>query len=148
MPTADEITTQLREADTGRLLMMVIHIPDLVTALQDGEQIEYVAQAKYSNKTVVAVVTNARLLFFEVPAKGLLASIPYTSLSSVEYKTELHVHHIQPFRTFGYVRGANDHYLAANDLGNLVSLCRYCHKPVECGVIELVLLDSSTDRHE
>ncbi|HOG46613.1 MAG TPA: DEAD/DEAH box helicase [Anaerolineae bacterium] len=37
------------------------------------------------------------------------------------------VHHVRPFREFGYVPGVNDHYLAANQLGNLVTLCRGCH---------------------
>ncbi|MGC9333720.1 MAG: DEAD/DEAH box helicase [Anaerolineae bacterium] len=41
------------------------------------------------------------------------------------------VHHIQPFRTFGYIRGKNDHYLEANQLTNLVTLCRSCHRRVE-----------------
>jgi DEAD/DEAH box helicase domain-containing protein len=41
------------------------------------------------------------------------------------------VHHIQPFRTFGYVRGTNDHYLVANRLENLVTLCTSCHRAVE-----------------
>jgi DEAD/DEAH box helicase domain-containing protein len=41
------------------------------------------------------------------------------------------VHHIQPFRTFGYVRGKNDHYLEANRLENLVTLCTSCHRRVE-----------------
>ena len=41
------------------------------------------------------------------------------------------VHHIQPFRTFGYVRNQNDHYLEANRLENLVTLCRSCHRRVE-----------------
>jgi DEAD/DEAH box helicase domain-containing protein len=41
------------------------------------------------------------------------------------------VHHIQPFRTFGYVRGQNDRYLEANRLENLVTLCRSCHRRVE-----------------
>jgi DEAD/DEAH box helicase domain-containing protein len=41
------------------------------------------------------------------------------------------VHHIEPFRTFGYVRGENDHYLEANRLENLVTLCRSCHRRVE-----------------
>lgn len=39
----------------------------------------------------------------------------------------LDVHHIKPFRTFGYILGVNDNYLQANDLANLVSLCRRCH---------------------
>lgn len=37
------------------------------------------------------------------------------------------VHHIRPFRTFGYVRGENDNYLQANDLSNLITLCPSCH---------------------
>ncbi len=41
------------------------------------------------------------------------------------------VHHIQPFRTFGYVRAKNDRYLEANRLENLVTLCRSCHRRVE-----------------
>ncbi len=41
------------------------------------------------------------------------------------------VHHIQPFRTFGYARGDNDRYLEANRLENLVTLCRSCHRRVE-----------------
>jgi DEAD/DEAH box helicase domain-containing protein len=41
------------------------------------------------------------------------------------------VHHIQPFRTFGYVRGENDKYLEANRLENLVTLCPSCHRRVE-----------------
>ena len=41
------------------------------------------------------------------------------------------VHHIQPFRTFGYVRGQNDRYREANRLENLVTLCRSCHRRVE-----------------
>jgi DEAD/DEAH box helicase domain-containing protein len=41
------------------------------------------------------------------------------------------VHHIQPFRAFGYLPGANDHYLHANDLRNLVTLCPSCHRRAE-----------------
>ncbi len=41
------------------------------------------------------------------------------------------VHHIQPFRTFGYLRGKNDNYLEANRLENLVTLCTSCHRRVE-----------------
>lgn len=47
------------------------------------------------------------------------------------------VHHIKPFREFGYVYGVNDHYLAANDLPNLVTLCRQCHWLAEYGKIAL-----------
>ncbi len=41
------------------------------------------------------------------------------------------VHHIQPFRAFGYLAGVNDHYLHANDLRNLVTLCPGCHRRAE-----------------
>ncbi len=44
---------------------------------------------------------------------------------------ELHVHHREPFRSFGYVPGVNDHYLMANRLANLISLCAECHPKVE-----------------
>lgn len=43
----------------------------------------------------------------------------------------LDVHHIRPFRSFGYTPGVNDHYIAANDLANLITLCPACHKAVE-----------------
>ncbi len=41
------------------------------------------------------------------------------------------VHHVIPFRTFGYVPGRNEHYLAANALDNLQCLCRACHTRLE-----------------
>ena len=41
------------------------------------------------------------------------------------------VHHIQPFRTFGYVRDRNENHLEANRLENLVTLCPSCHRRVE-----------------
>ncbi|NLE75310.1 MAG: DUF1998 domain-containing protein, partial [Chloroflexi bacterium] len=41
------------------------------------------------------------------------------------------VHHIRPFREFGYLPGQNDHYLQANDLSNLAVLCRDCHRQAE-----------------
>ena len=44
------------------------------------------------------------------------------------------VHHLTPFRTFGYVPGVNEHYKLANRLSNLVLLCRGCHLRVEAGV--------------
>lgn len=43
----------------------------------------------------------------------------------------LHVHHIVPFRTFGYVAGQNENHKAANDLPNLVTLCASCHRGAE-----------------
>jgi DEAD/DEAH box helicase domain-containing protein len=41
------------------------------------------------------------------------------------------VHHIRPFREFGYIAGQNEAYIEANNLDNLVSLCRSCHRAVE-----------------
>lgn len=45
----------------------------------------------------------------------------------------LHVHHIRPFREYGYVPGQNDHYRQANRLENLVTLCPSCHRRAEAG---------------
>lgn len=49
----------------------------------------------------------------------------------------LDVHHINPFRTFGYIPNQNDYYLLANALTNLLSLCRRCHKLAEHGSIAI-----------
>jgi DEAD/DEAH box helicase domain-containing protein len=43
------------------------------------------------------------------------------------------VHHLRPFRSFGYQPGLNEFYLAANDLANLRTLCRTCHQRIEQG---------------
>ncbi len=43
------------------------------------------------------------------------------------------VHHLRPFRSFGYQPGRNELYLAANDLANLRTLCRTCHQRLEQG---------------
>lgn len=43
------------------------------------------------------------------------------------------VHHIVPFREFGYIPGENTNYLQANDLDNLVTLCHNCHVRAEAG---------------
>ncbi len=45
----------------------------------------------------------------------------------------LHVHHVRPFREFNYIPGANEHYLAANELDNLTTLCPSCHRQAEAG---------------
>ncbi len=42
-----------------------------------------------------------------------------------------HIHHLRPFREFGYVRGQNENYQLANELDNLVTLCAACHRRVE-----------------
>ncbi len=52
-------------------------------------------------------------------------------ISEEELGRELDVHHLIPFREFGYQPGQNDGYLAANDLSNLVALCPSCHKRTE-----------------
>ncbi len=41
------------------------------------------------------------------------------------------VHHLRPFREFGYVPGQNENYREANQLENLVTLCQTCHRAVE-----------------
>jgi DEAD/DEAH box helicase domain-containing protein len=41
------------------------------------------------------------------------------------------VHHIRPFRDFGWAKGENDNYRLANALDNLVTLCRGCHRVAE-----------------
>jgi DEAD/DEAH box helicase domain-containing protein len=41
------------------------------------------------------------------------------------------VHHIRPFREFGYVRGANQNDRLANAPENLITLCRACHHRAE-----------------
>jgi len=41
------------------------------------------------------------------------------------------VHHVVPFREFGWVPGENDAYLRANHLSNLITLCPNCHRLAE-----------------
>jgi len=41
------------------------------------------------------------------------------------------VHHIRPFREFGYIRGENRNDRMANDLENLITLCPTCHQRAE-----------------
>ena len=41
------------------------------------------------------------------------------------------VHHKIPFRKFGYIVGENDHYLQANQLDNLITVCPECHQRIE-----------------
>jgi len=41
------------------------------------------------------------------------------------------VHHLTPFRVFGYVPGENDLYKPANQLENLITLCPSCHRRAE-----------------
>ncbi len=44
------------------------------------------------------------------------------------------MHHVRPFRTFGYVPGVNEHYRLANQTSNLILVCRRCHQRLEAGV--------------
>ncbi|MCB0035267.1 MAG: DUF1998 domain-containing protein, partial [Anaerolineales bacterium] len=52
---------------------------------------------------------------------------------AVKGDTVLHIHHIRPFREYGYVRGQNEHYKEANKLDNLITLCPSCHRRAEQG---------------
>jgi len=47
--------------------------------------------------------------------------------------TNLHVHHIRPFREYGYMPGENENYRAANKIDNLITLCPSCHRRAEAG---------------
>ncbi len=44
------------------------------------------------------------------------------------------VHHLIPFRVFGYMPGINEAYREANRLENLALVCRNCHRRLESGV--------------
>lgn len=44
------------------------------------------------------------------------------------------VHHLRPFREFGYRRGMNRNDLIAHSPDNLITLCRRCHHRVETAV--------------
>jgi len=41
------------------------------------------------------------------------------------------VHHLKPFRSFGYAPGKNENYKTANALDNLITLCHDCHRRAE-----------------
>jgi 5-methylcytosine-specific restriction endonuclease McrA len=57
--------------------------------------------------------------------------------SEKQLQKRLDVHHITPFRMFGYVYGENENYKVANELCNLISLCARCHQLVEHGIISV-----------
>jgi len=42
-----------------------------------------------------------------------------------------HVHHLVPFRDFGWVPGLNENHRQANALSNLITLCPDCHRLAE-----------------
>ena len=48
-------------------------------------------------------------------------------------ESALHIHHIRPFREYGYVPGQNEAYKIANQLDNLITLCPSCHRRAELG---------------
>lgn len=52
-------------------------------------------------------------------------------ISEEQLGRELDVHHVRPFREFGYRPGENEAYRQANALDNLVSLCPPCHRRSE-----------------
>lgn len=52
---------------------------------------------------------------------------------------ELDVHHVVPFRTFGYIQGENERYKDANRIENLISLCASCHQYAERGNLSVQL---------
>lgn len=49
----------------------------------------------------------------------------------------LDVHHVVPFRSFNYIPGENENYLQANELTNLICLCKRCHRKAEWGTLPL-----------
>lgn len=51
----------------------------------------------------------------------------------------LDVHHVTPFRSFGYIPNTNERYKEANQLENLISLCASCHQRVEAGHVSVQL---------
>jgi DEAD/DEAH box helicase domain-containing protein len=51
---------------------------------------------------------------------------------AIEVKGQVHaVHHIRPFREFGYIPGENRYDQIANNLDNLITLCKTCHQRAE-----------------
>ena len=55
-----------------------------------------------------------------------------TQCSAPEPRDKEHdVHHLIPFRAFGFIPGINDNYRLANRLENLVLVCRSCHQRIE-----------------
>jgi DEAD/DEAH box helicase domain-containing protein len=55
------------------------------------------------------------------------------SLAEAGRANQLHVHHIRPFREYGYIPGQNESYRQANQLDNLIVLCAACHRRAEAG---------------
>jgi 5-methylcytosine-specific restriction endonuclease McrA len=72
----------------------------------------------------------------------------HCGITETQLGAQLDVHHKQPFRTFGYIKGQNDHYLVANDLSNLISLCERCHTIEEWWVRQVTAAPSSLTQTE
>lgn len=56
---------------------------------------------------------------------------------SIKIGRRVDVHHVIPFRTFGYIRNQNDNYKLANRLDNLICLCPQCHAKAEAQLIPI-----------
>ena len=69
----------------------------------------------------------------------------YCGKHEEELSRRLDVHHLRPFREFGYKPGENDAYLEANQLHNLISLCQSCHAAAENGLIDVSELGKHRD---
>lgn len=61
----------------------------------------------------------------------------HCGIAQNKLRRTLDVHHIKPFRTFGYIRNENENYKLANDLTNLISLCQQCHAKAEANMIPI-----------
>ncbi len=59
---------------------------------------------------------------------------PQGTSSHRQHARQHDVHHLVPFRVFGYAPGVNERYRQANRLSNLVLVCRACHQRLESGV--------------
>jgi len=52
------------------------------------------------------------------------------------------VHHLVPFREFGWIAGENENYRQANQIDNLITLCSTCHRRAEQSVAAQSTLSS------
>jgi 5-methylcytosine-specific restriction endonuclease McrA len=52
-------------------------------------------------------------------------------ITQSELGKKLDVHHIRPFRKFGFIPYKNKNYIQANQLDNLITLCPSCHQKTE-----------------
>lgn len=61
----------------------------------------------------------------------------HCKITEKKHGQQLDVHHIIPFRKFGYKPHENDNYKKANSLSNLICLCKKCHIKAEFGSIAI-----------